>query len=88
MCEGLFGYLSYDDLRTLAATAGRLSGPGSTLVANYNRGSLRPELVSEAFAAAGWHDEPTPTFADLHRTHLGHEPPAGSEAFVLFDASR
>jgi methyltransferase (TIGR00027 family) len=88
VCEGLFGYLSYDDLRALAATVGRLSGPGSLLVANYNRGSLRPELVAEAFTTAGWHDAPTPTFADLHRTHLGKEPPAGSDGFVLFEAAR
>jgi methyltransferase (TIGR00027 family) len=88
VCEGLFGYLSYDDLRTLALTAGRLSGPGSMLVANYNGGVLRSELVSDAFTAAGWRDEPTPTFADLHLSHLGKAPPSGSEAFVLFEAVR
>lgn len=88
VCEGLFGYLSYDDLRALAATVGGAAGPGSLLVANYNRSSLRPELVSEAFAAAGWRDEPAPTFDELHRTHLRSEPPAGSDAFMLFEASR
>ena len=88
VCEGLFGYLSYDDLRVLAASAGRASAPGSLLVANYNRSSLRPDLVSAAFTAAGWTDEPAPAFDELHRTHLGSEPPAGSDAFMLFEASR
>lgn len=88
VCEGLFGYLSPEALGALAGATGKLSGVGSRLVANFSGASLLPEFVSGVFANAGWRVLPTPSFAELHETYLGAAPPAGHEAFQLFETER
>jgi O-methyltransferase involved in polyketide biosynthesis len=88
ICEGLLGYLSRDELRALAETAAALSEPGAWLVANYSRTAWSTEIVEAVFSAAGWRPVETPTFADLHRQHLGAEPPPGSEPFAFLEAVR
>lgn len=83
ICEGLFGYLALADLEQLAERTAKWSGPGSILVANHNISSWSTEVVQGAFTAAGWRQEPAPSFAELHRAHFGSDGPSGSEAFAL-----
>jgi len=86
VCEGLLGYLDRDQIRALAEAAALLSAPGARLVANYSRTAWSSDTLDQVFAAAGWRSIETPSFDALYRTHIGPEPPPGSEPFALLEA--
>jgi len=86
VCEGLLGYLARDEIRALAEAIARLSAPGARLVANYSTTAWSSEILDRVFAAAGFRSVETPAFDALYRTHIGPEPPPGSEPFALLEA--
>ena len=88
ICEGLFGYLSKEALRTIAANTARFSAPGSLLVANHFTQWWSTSALEEVFAPEGWRVSSAPPFEALHRRWIGPSVPPGSEPFALMVATR
>jgi methyltransferase (TIGR00027 family) len=88
ICEGLFGYLSKDELRGIAAGTARHSAPGSELVGNHFTQWWSTSALEAVFAPEGWRVSSGPTFESLHRRFIGEPVPAGSEPFELMIATR
>jgi methyltransferase (TIGR00027 family) len=88
ICEGLFGYLGKEALRTIAANTARFSAPRSTLVANHFTPWWSSSALEEVFVPEGWHVSSAPPFEALHRRWLGPSVPPGSEPFALLVATR
>jgi methyltransferase (TIGR00027 family) len=86
ICEGLFGYLSLEDIAALAKNTADLSGPGSSLVANHVVAVWNTKHLQGAFASSTWKVFPGPSYVELHRKWIGPKVPPGGEEFAFLEA--
>jgi methyltransferase (TIGR00027 family) len=81
--EGLIGYLDRASIQRLARATAALSPSGSRLVLTYHRYAWHPDIVNAELSASGWEPESAPSYADLHRLHLGREAPEEAAGYAL-----